>query len=288
MEECDVEEESFVNVRSVSDILLSLLEKTEGLDHGSDEPFDFGIRVAIVVDSEGRLLYMSPAFGELVGVDPEESVGMRYPFSWCAKGRSERCGERFGFLRSEEAREMGIDSISFDLGRACKECLEIPARNQKLLDEGRSALSNAVCLAVSDPADIRRIGVPEQTRKEDGFRNTRRSEELEATWRRIGIEFERLGVSTGILRTPVQPSACPGLSSLSRREWEIVNLFMEGSRVPNIASTLCISPHTVRNHLQSIYRKLDVRSQAELIEKLRGPARRNSGLGEFPRTAVNA
>jgi DNA-binding NarL/FixJ family response regulator len=113
-------------------------------------------------------------------------------------------------------------------------------------------------------------------------------EELETTWRRIGVELERLGVSTGMLPESIPPSACPGLSSLSRREWEILNLFMEGSRVPNIARTLCISPHTVRNHLQSVYRKLEVGSQAELIEKLKGPARKSSTVRDFPRAVGDA
>ena len=86
-----------------------------------------------------------------------------------------------------------------------------------------------------------------------------------------------------MLPAGIQPSACPGLSSLSRREWEVLNLFLEGSRVPNIAGTLCISPHTVRNHLQSVYRKLEVGSQAELIEKLKGTARMSPAVREFPR-----
>jgi DNA-binding NarL/FixJ family response regulator len=113
-------------------------------------------------------------------------------------------------------------------------------------------------------------------------------QELETTWRRIGVELERLGISTGMLPARIQPSACPGLSSLSRREWEILNLFMEGSRVPNIAGTLCISPHTVRNHLQSVYRKLEVGSQAELIEKLKGPARTTLAVRTFPRAVADA
>jgi DNA-binding CsgD family transcriptional regulator len=265
-----------------------VLENAEDLTHDSDEPSDVGLRTAIVIDSEGHLLYMSPEFGELVGVDCEESVGMRHPFSWCAEGLSDGCRNRFRYLQSEEARDMGIDSLSFDLNRACGKCLEVPARNQKMLAEFKCERRSVVCIAASDPADSEGIGVSTQTRKPNGRRKPLQTEELETTWRRIGIELERLGVSTGILRTPFQATACPGLGSLSRREWEILSLFMEGSRVANIASTLCISPHTVRNHLQSIYRKLDVRSQAELIEKLKGPARKSSNLGEFQQASATA
>jgi DNA-binding CsgD family transcriptional regulator len=282
-----VRDESFVNVRSVTDSLLSVLENAEELDHGSDEPSDVGLRVAIVVDSEGRLLYMRSDFAKLVGVDCEESIGMCHPFSWCTEGAGKRCRNRFRFLQSEEAREMGIDSVLFDIKRGCSKCLEVPARNGKQLEEGKFEFRNTLCLAVSDPAVIETMGVPAQTQKPNGGQEARQTKELEATWRRIGVEFERLGVSTGILGPPIRRSACAGLSSLSRREWEIVSLFMQGSRVTNIANALCISPHTVRNHLQSVYRKLEVRSQAELIEKLNGPARKISDRGEFPHAVVN-
>jgi DNA-binding CsgD family transcriptional regulator len=42
--------------------------------------------------------------------------------------------------------------------------------------------------------------------------------------------------------------------------------------VPGIASTLGISPHTVRNHLKAVFRKLGVHSQEALLELLRGAA----------------
>jgi len=44
---------------------------------------------------------------------------------------------------------------------------------------------------------------------------------------------------------------------------------MAGSRVTTIASEMFISPVTVRNHLQSIYKKTGVSSQAALIEMVR-------------------
>ena len=40
--------------------------------------------------------------------------------------------------------------------------------------------------------------------------------------------------------------------------------------VPAIAEQLGISPHTVRNHLKSIYRKLEVQTQSDLIRFVRG------------------
>jgi len=52
---------------------------------------------------------------------------------------------------------------------------------------------------------------------------------------------------------------------LSSREKEIVEALGTGRRVKDIARDLVISTHTVRNHLKAIYRKLNVRSQFELI-----------------------
>lgn len=52
---------------------------------------------------------------------------------------------------------------------------------------------------------------------------------------------------------------------LSVREREIVEALGAGRRVKDIAMDLVISTHTVRNHLKAIYRKLNVRSQFELI-----------------------
>lgn len=59
------------------------------------------------------------------------------------------------------------------------------------------------------------------------------------------------------------------LAQLSSRERQIVELLLASRRVPGIAATLGISPHTVRNHLKAVFRKLGVHSQEELLELLR-------------------
>jgi|SRR5210317_1199680 len=55
--------------------------------------------------------------------------------------------------------------------------------------------------------------------------------------------------------------------NLSRRERQIADMLMGGTRVVKIADELQISPHTVRNHLKSCFRKMGVTSQVELITK---------------------
>jgi DNA-binding CsgD family transcriptional regulator len=66
------------------------------------------------------------------------------------------------------------------------------------------------------------------------------------------------------------------LQHLSSRELEIVTWLVAGDRVSSIAKQLFLSEGTIRNHLSSVFRKLGVGTQQELIELLR--ERRGSGL----------
>jgi DNA-binding NarL/FixJ family response regulator len=67
------------------------------------------------------------------------------------------------------------------------------------------------------------------------------------------------------------------LGQLSARERQIVELLLASRRVPGIAATLGISPHTVRNHLKAVFRKLGVHSQEALLEMLRSAAETGPG-----------
>ena len=55
---------------------------------------------------------------------------------------------------------------------------------------------------------------------------------------------------------------------LSIREWEVVNLLLQGKSNKLIASSLGISDRTVEFHLKNIYAKFQVSSRIELILKL--------------------
>jgi DNA-binding CsgD family transcriptional regulator len=58
-------------------------------------------------------------------------------------------------------------------------------------------------------------------------------------------------------------------AELSNREWEVVNLLLDGKSNKLIASALHISESTVEFHLKNIYAKYLVSSRTELILKLR-------------------
>lgn len=65
-----------------------------------------------------------------------------------------------------------------------------------------------------------------------------------------------------------QPS--PLLSTLSDREAEVVLLILRGLATKEIARALGISPYTVNDHLKSIYRKLDVHTKTQVVQKVLG------------------
>jgi DNA-binding CsgD family transcriptional regulator/AmiR/NasT family two-component response regulator len=66
------------------------------------------------------------------------------------------------------------------------------------------------------------------------------------------------------------PWAKPAVSfdRLRPREKQIVQLLLAHFRVPAVATTLGISPHTVRNHLKNIYRRFGLRSQQDVLRAL--------------------
>ncbi|MEN8183325.1 MAG: LuxR C-terminal-related transcriptional regulator, partial [Myxococcota bacterium] len=75
-------------------------------------------------------------------------------------------------------------------------------------------------------------------------------------------------VATGAAPTRL-PEEKLSEAGLTRRETELVAALLEGYRVSTVARRLGISENTVRRHLKSIFLKLEVRSQAELLEKLK-------------------
>jgi DNA-binding CsgD family transcriptional regulator len=70
-------------------------------------------------------------------------------------------------------------------------------------------------------------------------------------------------------RDSFPPAGDPGLAGLTPREWEIARRLAEGDRVQLMVEDLGIAENTVRNHLKSIFRKLRVASQAQLVRRIR-------------------
>ena len=84
------------------------------------------------------------------------------------------------------------------------------------------------------------------------------------------VEVSQILQSVRSVPEPTRTSSLsfPALSRLTKREYEVLVLLLEGERVPSIANTLYVSKSTVRNHLSSIFSKFEVHSQAQLIRLL--------------------
>jgi two-component system response regulator DegU len=57
----------------------------------------------------------------------------------------------------------------------------------------------------------------------------------------------------------------PATAVISAREEEVLQLFADGMSLPEVAAALYISTKTVKNHLASIYAKLDARDRTQAV-----------------------
>jgi DNA-binding CsgD family transcriptional regulator len=94
------------------------------------------------------------------------------------------------------------------------------------------------------------------------------SADLSAILERLGrgAEIAQLvrGATAGITERDL-----PGLSNLTTRELEILTRLLDGDRAPAIAAELFLTQGTVRNHLASIFSKVGVASQQQLLTLFR-------------------
>jgi len=81
---------------------------------------------------------------------------------------------------------------------------------------------------------------------------------------------ELLVVASNRIVDEVRSIIPPGL--LTDREVQVVVSLFDGLRVTQMADRDGVSAHTIRNQLKSIYRKLDVTGQADLLARFHRPA----------------
>jgi DNA-binding NarL/FixJ family response regulator len=71
----------------------------------------------------------------------------------------------------------------------------------------------------------------------------------------------------GLGMTVFKPHEAPTGPPLSEREREVLEAIAGGATNREIAGTLFLSPHTIKEHTSSLYRKLGVRNRAEAVQK---------------------
>jgi DNA-binding NarL/FixJ family response regulator len=79
----------------------------------------------------------------------------------------------------------------------------------------------------------------------------------------VVARVRRLLIRSGRARPSTDGSPLP--FALTRREYEVLGLLMQGHTQKQIAEELFISPKTAATHLQRILGKLDVRSRAQAV-----------------------
>jgi DNA-binding NarL/FixJ family response regulator len=67
--------------------------------------------------------------------------------------------------------------------------------------------------------------------------------------------------------TVFAPRNEPAPAHLSAREREVLALMAGGATNREIADRLYLSPHTVKDHTSSLYRKLEVRNRTEAVQR---------------------
>lgn len=79
----------------------------------------------------------------------------------------------------------------------------------------------------------------------------------------IAAAVRMVGLGMSVFR----PNESPSGPALTDREREVLDLIARGSTNREIAGDLFLSPHTIKEHTSSLYRKLNARNRAEAVQK---------------------
>ncbi len=206
----------------------------------------------LITDENGRCTYSNPALNDMVGTQACDPSIIDDAPGWISLPHQNEY-RRF-ITRSLNGRiPRRPQSVSWNLMSLDGEPI---STTTKIIPMHNGTGPSAALLWIFSPApgEVRMIQDP-------------RRRELEDAMRRISDELGRVGLaSTGATQESVPMH--PDLDLLSRRERDVVTQLLQGHRVVSIAELLDVSEHTVRNHLKSIFRKLGVHSQAELVDRL--------------------
>ena len=202
-------------------------------------------------DPEGRLLYVNERMARWLGYAPDELVGRPAEFVGPPEVQP--------LIRREMEATVAGDGRARVVVFQRKDGTTFPVMvlpSPVLGDDGEPDGTVAVVVDLGAVQTAKQVGLA----ADHGVR---------ARLDRIAMELQAIGLEQEIPAAPASGLGHPELAELSAREREVLALLLGGDRVAAIASQLFISPHTVRNHLKSLFRKVGVRNQAELISRVR-------------------
>ncbi len=209
----------------------------------------------LITDETGRRTYANPALGDLVGADPcapENDTGAP---AWIEPTQHERYLE---FLERARSGEVDQEILSLEWTLVSSAGRRISAL-MKLIPMKRTN---------SGPVPLLWLIVPDRAPANGTVLRSQRERDLEETLSRISDELAKAGV---VMEKAIGGANLerPELARLSPRERDVLEQLLDGHRVSSISQRLEVSEHTVRNHLKSMFRKLGVHSQAELVGLVR-------------------
>jgi DNA-binding CsgD family transcriptional regulator len=210
---------------------------------------ELGDVVLGTVDGAWRIDRISQDVTAFLGITPEQCVGV--PVLGAIHP-----SDAPGFLAGVEHARRGERSVSLVVRLSAREpqWCEVSAVFAVISPEVPPLMAFALIRGASGPAST-----VEPTRES----------QLEAHLLRIADELHAAGLLPRLQQLPTL-SGNPRLGLLTSREWAVLTRLLDGQRAAGIASDLVVSQSTVRNHLSSIYAKLRVDGQVDLIRTLRG------------------
>jgi DNA-binding CsgD family transcriptional regulator len=201
----------------------------------------------VVIDADNVIIEANPAANDLLGRSRPELVGESVK-SLVAGARSHA---ELAAALAEPPREL-VDEpplLELELAHAAGGLVGVAARAARI--------GSFTILAMSPIA------------QQDADSAAGRLAALETGVRNISWELQALGFDVRLAQRPSAAISADGLRNLSKREREVLDAFLGGMSVSASATHLHVSEHTVRSHLKAIYRKLGVRSQTELMLRMR-------------------
>lgn len=195
-----------------------------------------------IVDAQGRVVLSNRAFAEALephGATREAKPLVPFP-CW-----SRHVGPWSSFKCPCPALQATMPSAT----TFCRhERARFPSRIASQAIGAGTAPSGYRLIVVEPP--LKRLGVP------DVYQLVNLLRKAEALLTTLGSRKSETGADA---------SRPPGLSA---REWELVKGLMTHQRLAMVAEGMGISIYTARNHLKSVFRKLNVHSQLELLRHL--------------------
>ena len=245
----------WVNALDVDGTRVGMISVTPAADRDGDLPRlppptvrGLGNVVLGTLDTAWRIDRISQDVTAFLGITPEQCVGV--PVLGAIHP-----SDAPGFLAAAEHARVGERSVAL--------AVRLTAREPQWYEV--SAVLAVVSREVPAPMAFALIrGESGDGRVADAGRES----QLEAHMLRIADELHAAGVLPQLQQLPTVTEN-PRLGLLTSREWAVLTRLLDGRRAAAIAADLVVSQSTVRNHLSSIYAKLRVDGQVDLIRTLR-------------------